>query len=186
MKIEVSPSPATSCPSGAARDSSVRTEVVPTAHSLAPPDRAAVQSLGRVDVEAVPLGMQPVLGHFFHLHGLERSRPDVEQDVRQLHAARCERGQQVAGKVQAGGRRGDGTLLARVHRLVALAVCRAVFAGDVGRERDVSMPLEQRWRRRRRRPVARCASRDRSPRRCAPRLLARHAPPALREASIPA
>ena len=53
--------------------------------------------------------------------------------------------------MQAGGRRGHGAGLARVDRLVALAVGRRVRAADVGRQGHVAVALEGRRRRRGRR-----------------------------------
>ncbi len=76
-------------------------------------------------------------------HRLKGAGADVQRDVREAHAARIERGQHRVVEVQAGGRRGDRAGLARVDRLVALAVARLGVAPDIRRQRHVAVALEQ-------------------------------------------
>src|SRR3546814_15431348 len=70
-----------------------------------------------------------------HAHGLERAGAHVQRDVAELQATLAQRLQQRVVEVQARGRRGHRTDLAREHGLVALFVVGARLPAVVWRQR---------------------------------------------------
>jgi hypothetical protein len=73
---------------------------------------------------------------------LKGAQADMEGDKRLFGAGLAAAGQDFGGEVESGGRRGDGTVLAGIDGLVAIAVGGRIGALDVGREGDVAEALE--------------------------------------------
>src|SRR3546814_7729544 len=71
----------------------------------------------------------------------------VQRDVAELHATLAQRLQQRVVEVQARGRRGHRTDLAREHGLVALVVVGARLPADVGRQRHAAGMQQPRFQR---------------------------------------
>src|SRR3546814_5456846 len=72
------------------------------------------------DVE--PFAVHAMPRDVVYAHGLERAGAHVQRGVAELHATLAQRLQQRVVEVQARGRRGHRTDLAREHGLVALVV----------------------------------------------------------------
>ena len=92
--------------------------------------------------DRIGLRVQHVLFDFLDADWLERAKSDVEGDFRGLDAAIAEAGQNFRSEVEASGGRGDGSALAGVDGLVAVAIGGGIGAGDVGRERDMADLLD--------------------------------------------
>lgn len=111
-------------------------------------DDTAVFAEGGVDGgggfgrEGVALAVEVDVFDAVDADGLEGAESDVEGDVGGLDAALFEGFEYFGREVEASGGRGDGAGLLGVDGLVALAVFGAVFAMDVGRERDVADAVE--------------------------------------------
>ncbi|MCY1430792.1 hypothetical protein D9M71_467470 [compost metagenome] len=88
--------------------------------------------------------VHPVLFDALHPHRLEGAGADVQGDERGFHALRADRLEQRLVEVQPGGGCGHRAGALGVDRLVALAVVRFVRTIDVGRQRHVADPLQQR------------------------------------------
>jgi hypothetical protein len=93
---------------------------------------------GGFDRNRIGLGVQHVLFDLLDTNWLEGTESDVEGDFRRLDAAVAEAGKNFRSEVEAGGGCGDGSALAGVDGLVAVAIDGGIGAGDVGRERDVA------------------------------------------------
>ena len=74
----------------------------------------------------------------FGADGLEGPKADVECNLGGFDSPSTDAGENPGGEVKTGGGGGDGSALMGVDGLVAFAVSGGIFAGDVGRKRDVS------------------------------------------------
>ncbi len=83
-----------------------------------------------------------MLADIVHPHRLKRPGTDVQGDKGALHARLIQPYQHIVVEMQTGGRRCDGTRMARVHRLITFAVARVVRAFDIGRERNMTDAFE--------------------------------------------
>ena len=66
----------------------------------------------------------------------------MECDGGGVNAPGAQLSQQPVGKVKTGGGGGDGTGLMGEHGLVACTILSRVAVGDIGRQRQVAMPLD--------------------------------------------
>ena len=93
--------------------------------------------------------MHDVLVETVGAHRLKGAGTHVQGEVAETDAAPFQRVQQRVVEMQAGGRRGDGTDLACIYRLVTLVVVAARLALDIWRQRQaagVQQPALQRLR----------------------------------------
>lgn len=88
--------------------------------------------------DGVGLGVKTMLLDSFRTDRLKSSETHMERNLRGFNAAGADAGKNPGSEMETGGRRGDGSALAGVNSLVAFAVGGGIFAGDVGRKRDVS------------------------------------------------
>src|SRR5579872_3776081 len=88
--------------------------------------------------DGVNLGMKVVFFHPLGTYGLKSPKADVERDFGGFNSAGSDPGKNFGSEVKAGGRGGDRSTLASIDGLIALAIGGGIFAGDVGREGDVS------------------------------------------------
>ena len=102
--------------------SSVRTTVVPTATTRPPRRARGGDGLRRLRGDDVGLGLEAVVLDVLHRDRAEGARADVQDDLRDGDAGRAQRVEQSRREMQPRGGRGHAALLARVHRLVAVAV----------------------------------------------------------------
>jgi hypothetical protein len=86
----------------------------------------------------IGLGVEGVLFDFLDADWLEGAEAEVESDFCGLDAAIVEAGQNFRSEVEAGGGGGDGSALAGVDGLVAVAIGGGIGAGNIRRKRDVA------------------------------------------------
>ena len=86
--------------------------------------------------------MQFVIFYALHPHRLKRTQADVQRDLGNFDPPRSDAIQDLGSEMQAGGRRGHGTTLSRVNRLVAVPVGSPILTPDVGRQRDMPEPIK--------------------------------------------
>lgn len=79
-----------------------------------------------------------VIFDLFHVDRLKSPESYVKCDFCSFNAAGTNASQDFWSEVESGGGSGDGSALAGVDGLIALAVGGGIWPGDVGRERDVS------------------------------------------------
>ena len=126
-----------------------------THHRGAHSDHATTSSTGVADLcdqagaDVEPFTVHDVLVETVGAHRLKGAGTHVQGEVAQTDAAPFQGVQQRVVEMQAGGRRGDGTDLACIYRLVTLVVIAARLALDIGRQRQaagVQQPALQRLR----------------------------------------
>lgn len=88
--------------------------------------------------DRIGLGVQHVLFDILDTNWLEGAEADVEGDLGGFYATVVEAGQNLRREVKTGGGCGDGSALAGVYGLIAVAIGAGIGAGDVGRKRDVA------------------------------------------------
>ncbi len=96
-----------------------------------------MHAFGGVRGDLHPLEIHPMLFDAIDFHGLERAEADVQRHARDLDAPRRDGGEQLAGEVEARGRRRDRAGALRENGLVVdrvLCVRDAAGAVDVGRQ----------------------------------------------------
>ena len=108
---------------------------------------ALVDRLGCLGRNGKRLEVHVVVFDVVGLHGAEGAGPYMERDGDALYALRVERGEYLGREVKPRRRRGDRTDLARVDRLVALAVFLLLLgrslALHVGRNRRTAKLVEK-------------------------------------------
>ena len=92
---------------------------------------------------AIALAVHGVILYFFRAHRLEGACPDMQGDISDIHAPVAQGLQHRFVEMQTRRRRGDRALLARKHGLVALFVLIARRMGNVGRQRQFAVALQQ-------------------------------------------
>ena len=92
----------------------------------------------RAVADVVALGFEAMILDALDPHRLERAVAHVQRDLDERHAARRERRQERRAQVQAGGRGGHGSALAREHGLIAIAIVAAIGPLDIGRQRHMA------------------------------------------------
>ena len=102
----------------------------------------AVDQIGRFLRQPVMLRVHFVLGNLVHADRAERSEADVQRDESDGNALVPDTLQQFLCKVEAGRRRGGGTHLAGIHRLIALLVLQLFL--DVRRQGHLADSIEHR------------------------------------------
>ena len=102
----------------------------------------SIDRLRRGCGERISLAVQSNFIHTLNTERRKRSKPHVQRNARNLDALRRQRLKHLRRKMQSGCRRGDGTMLARKHRLVALAIGFCVVTANVGRQRHVANAIE--------------------------------------------
>ena len=88
------------------------------------------------------LAVHVVLRQIFNLDRLERTCADVQRHIGRFDAALAQPLEQGLIEMQAGRGRGHRTRVARVHGLIARAIVRLRFAGDIRRQRDLAVAIE--------------------------------------------
>ena len=89
-----------------------------------------------------PLRVQAGLLDHFGVKRLKRAKPDVQRNLGHRRACRAALRHHLRREVQTRGGSGNRATLACEHRLVALAVLGPVRAVNVGRQRDVAVPVQ--------------------------------------------
>ncbi len=95
-----------------------------------------IEKCGRLFADMADFLMHAVLGRILRLDRQECPRPDMQRHESAVDAGGVECLEQALGEMQAGRRRGDRAFLARIDRLVVLAVA-LVFrplGRDIGRQ----------------------------------------------------
>jgi hypothetical protein len=93
--------------------------------------------------DLVRLLLHRVILDAVHSHRLERAVADVQRDLRDLDAARHQRRQQRGREMQPCCRRRHRPALARVHRLIPIAIRVPVVTLDVRRQRHVANRVDR-------------------------------------------
>ena len=143
--MSVSRAPGCSLPPRAA-DSSARSVVVPTATMRPPAARVrSIASTVAAGTSNHSLCMR-CPDRVAASHRQEGAGAHVQRDLGAADAALLQCGEQFVVEVQGGGGRRHRAGPAREHRLIAPFVVGIVRMRDVRRQRDMTMPLEQRQR----------------------------------------
>jgi len=86
--------------------------------------------------------VQLVILDALHPHRLEGSKPDVQSDRGGGNASGLDARKNFPGEVQPGGGGGHRTWLARIDRLVAIAISQKIPPVDIGRQRHMAEAVE--------------------------------------------
>lgn len=104
----------------------------------------AIDFLRGIFGDRIRFGVQPVLLHPLAVHRLKSSQSNMQRDLGSFDPALLNARKNFWSEMQSGSRSGHGSTLARIDRLISLAIARRIRARNVGRERNMADAFDSR------------------------------------------